>query len=345
MAVVVVVVALLSALVAALYRAWRKSANARALQISAPPGIAEAGYVTIGGVRQWVQIRGWDRGNPVLLVLHGGPSMSLIPFTYQQDLAWERHFTVVHWDQRDAGRSRMAGAAKSGGPLSIDLFVRDGLEVAEHLCARLGCDQLLLLGVSWGSILGVDMVRRRPDLFRAYAASGQVVAFQAGEAVGYAALLARVAAAGDSKGLARLKDIGPPPYWERSRLMAERKVMRAHPPHSERGMLAAMLRALLFAPGYSLVEAVAILAAQPDARIVEELMSYDAAAAGLRFEVPMVFIQGAEDIQSPTPPIAEFVAQIDAPRKELAILPALGHMAIISDAFLDELVRRTEQVP
>lgn len=341
LAIGLLILALLAAVAAALHRAARQAANRRAQEITTPDGVNEAGYVTIGGARQWIQVRGRDRANPILLVLHGGPSMSLIPFTYEGCRAWERHFTVAHWDQRDAGRSRIAGAAKSGPPPSIDLFVRDGLEVAQHLRARLGHEKVVLLGISWGSLLGVEMVRRRPDLFQTYVASGQVVDFQAGEAVGYAALLERVAAAGDARSLAKLHAIGPPPYWERKRLMAERRVMLAHPPASERGMLSAMIRALLFAPDYSLRDAWAVMSAEPDARIVEELMSYDAATGGLAFAVPMIFIQGAEDIQSPTLPIADFMEKIAAPRKQLVILPGLGHMAVTADAFLDELLRQT----
>jgi hypothetical protein len=57
--------------------AWRKARQrrvAKALVIDTPNGIVEQRFVNIGGIDQWIQLRGEDRGNPVLLVLHGGPA-------------------------------------------------------------------------------------------------------------------------------------------------------------------------------------------------------------------------------------------------------------------------------
>src|SRR5215469_7094656 len=81
------------------YGAW---SYGRDMAIDTPNGINESGYVRIGGVDQWIQIRGDDKRNPVLLWLHGGPGFSTIPNTpfYPE---WEKHFTMVMWDQRGAG--------------------------------------------------------------------------------------------------------------------------------------------------------------------------------------------------------------------------------------------------
>ena len=35
---------------------------------------------------------------------------------------------------------------------------------------------MILLAHSWGTVLGIQMVKRRPDLFAAYVGTGQVVA-------------------------------------------------------------------------------------------------------------------------------------------------------------------------
>jgi hypothetical protein len=45
-------------------------------------------------------IRGEIVANPPLIVLHGGPGMSEIGFFRRYNAPLERHFTVVHWDQR-----------------------------------------------------------------------------------------------------------------------------------------------------------------------------------------------------------------------------------------------------
>src|SRR5260370_16356966 len=93
------------------YRKVCQRRVARALVIGGPHGIAESGYVTIGGIGQWIQIRGEDAGNPVLLFLHGS-GMTMTPFTpvYR---GWEKHFTVGQWD-RPGARPTLPPNAKEG---------------------------------------------------------------------------------------------------------------------------------------------------------------------------------------------------------------------------------------
>jgi hypothetical protein len=61
-------------------------------------------FVKIGGIYQWVTIRGQDRENPVMLIMHGGPGVATSPLALYT-LGWERDFTLVQWDQRGAGKT------------------------------------------------------------------------------------------------------------------------------------------------------------------------------------------------------------------------------------------------
>src|SRR3954466_6459338 len=133
--------------------------TARRLRIQ-PAGIDERGYVRLGGVRQWVQIRGADRTNPVLLMLHGH-GISMVPFTPLLT-AWERRFTVVQWDRRPVGRTRMAAKADHAD-LTFDRLAADGIELVKHLSGRLGVDKVVLLAHSQGSVIGVRMARQSPE--------------------------------------------------------------------------------------------------------------------------------------------------------------------------------------
>ena len=73
--------------------------------IVAPNGIERAESVRIGGINQFVTIRGVDRRNPVLLILHGGPGFPEAPLAWWNTRSLEEYFTVVEWDQRGAGKT------------------------------------------------------------------------------------------------------------------------------------------------------------------------------------------------------------------------------------------------
>lgn len=143
------------------WRAFRQHQVSEATAIHTSNGIDERRYVRIGGEEQWITIRGQDRNNPAVLVLHGGPGapVSALPGHF---LAWERDFTVIQWDQRGAGKSYTPQAAPS-----IELMLQDALEVSEFARSRLHLSKIVLVGHSWGSVLGVRMIRARPELFSA----------------------------------------------------------------------------------------------------------------------------------------------------------------------------------
>jgi pimeloyl-ACP methyl ester carboxylesterase len=111
------------------YRADLQHHNAQAFAIHTPNGIDEAMYVKIGGIDQWVQIRGQNRNNPVILMLHGGPGASWLPLT-ALFVPWEKDFTVVQWDQRGAGKTLETTGDSVAETMSIDRMTQFGLEVS-----------------------------------------------------------------------------------------------------------------------------------------------------------------------------------------------------------------------
>src|SRR5580700_3909712 len=194
------------------WRAHRQLQNAEALALRTPDGIDQGMYVDIGGLRQWLQIRGEDRGNPVLLVVHGGPALSMIPFTYRSMRAWEKYYTIVSWDQRGAGRTYFLNGGADQTATGMDQIIDDGIQVAELTRGLLHKDRISVLGESFGSAVSLEMTRRRPDLFYACVGTGQIVDMPRGERLAYETLLREVRAAHDEKALVRLLALGPPPY-------------------------------------------------------------------------------------------------------------------------------------
>jgi pimeloyl-ACP methyl ester carboxylesterase len=322
------------------YRAHRQHRNAEALAIRTPNGIDQGRYVEIGGLRQWLQIRGEDRGNPVLLFVHGGPALSMIPFTYRSMRAWEKYYTIVSWDQRGAGRTYFLNGGADQTATGMDQIISDGIQVAEVSRGLLHKDKIIVLGESFGSAVSLEMVRRRPDLFYADVGTGQVVDMRRAEGLTYEMLLRQVRAAHAEKSLKQLLAAGPPPYTDPSLQAQEQRIEAAYPSESED----TLAQDFLYAPGYSVRESFELIAGatQHRAKLVAEIMNYKAARRGARFEVPVFFFQGSQDMVAPVKLAAEYMNEISAPRKALAVIPGGGHDAyiLLSQRFLEELSAR-----
>ena len=314
------------------YRAWRQHEAEAALRIVTPAGVDDALFVDIGGAPQWITIRGQDRGNPVILVLHGGPG-SAIAGLWPAFVPWESDFTVVQWDQPGAGRTFRAAGRTIPPDLTIDSMADDGIELAEWLRRRLGKDKIVLLGWSWGSILGVHMVKKRPELFAAYVGTGQVVAMQEGEAIAYTNVLAKARQRGDRDAIAELEALGPPPYAGLEELETQRKWATLY----EIGMPleAAFVRPQLFAPRtqlmdiYDLARSTLVSGSHfVGPTMTGPLTEVDLRQLGPNFAIPMFVIQGTADDFTPSELSRAWLGSLAAPRKEFVPIEGSGHFAL-----------------
>src|SRR5208282_1517847 len=148
---------------------------AEARKIVTPNGVQRLEKVRIGGIDQWVSIRGADRRNPVLLHIHGGPGYVSIPMSWWFSRDWEEYFTVVQWDQRAAGKTySLTDAAVILPTLTRERFVADAEEMAAWVRRELGKEKIFVQGHSWGSFLGLELAKRHPAWLHAYIGVGQV---------------------------------------------------------------------------------------------------------------------------------------------------------------------------
>ncbi|WP_375770774.1 alpha/beta hydrolase [Archangium gephyra] len=175
-----------------------------------PDSIAEVSSPRLGGVEQWVMIRGESLANPPLILLYGGPGLTETRLFRHFNAPLEKRFTVVYWDQRGSGKSYDPRSPTSS--MTVERFIADLDELVEMVCKRLGKDRVTLYGHSWGSVLGVLYAARFPQKVAAYVGSGQVGDWAAGEAASYAFAVAEAERAGNRRALKALRAIGPPPH-------------------------------------------------------------------------------------------------------------------------------------
>lgn len=340
LAAVVLVVGLLLGI-----RTYRQHANTRLFAIDSPNGINESGYVRIGGIDQWVQIRGQNRDNPVLLCLHGGPGGTWLPVT-RLFSAWERDFTVVFWDQRGAGKTLKSTGPAIASTMSVERMAQDGIELSEHLTKRLGKKKIILLGHSFGSLLGVRMVKTRPELFHAFVGTGQVADLPRSLEMEYARLLEEARKAGDVRTQRALVTMGPPPFKNMQQVVDFFEQVGKYQPAADNTAMDVMKQSLLSPiPDYSLSDEANRFkgfSAVPTWALYEELLTTKLSVLGPKFDVPVFIIQGSRDPVTPYALAEEYFKAISAPSKELVALPDGGHFAVWSqaDVFLKELMTR-----
>ncbi len=342
---VVVAVVLVLAAAALGYRAWRQHENSLALAIDPKTGVQETTFVPLGGVPQWIQIRGDDRRNPVLLFVHGGPGSTESPVSSLLR-PWEKYFTVVMWDQRDAGKTfARDGAVRD---MSLSRVSQDGIELAQFLCRHLDKRKIIVLGHSWGTMVGVTMVAKRPDLFSAYVGTGQVVSIAEKEPIIYERAMERLRAAHDEDGVRVLSASGAPPYRSEVQMRVERSLSERTDIPAERDILRNMIPVALVAPGWSLLDLYWSLQAPDYAEdaTFDADASYDARKFGADIPLPFFIINGELDHITPTDLAKRYFDQVHAPVKQFVVLNGVGHSAVLvePDVFLHELVTRVRPV-
>lgn len=161
--------------------------------------------VEIRGVRQFISIRGSDIRNPLLVFLHGGPGTAVMPLSRTYNGELEKHFIVVNWDQRGAGRSTIHDGDYA--TLTMDDFVEDAYRLIQILCERHGKSKVYVMGHSWGSLVGMMLARKHPDVVQKFYSIGQLVDVRISEQRAYEYLLAH--ATGEQRRLL-LQEVGPP---------------------------------------------------------------------------------------------------------------------------------------
>lgn len=312
--------------------------------ITTPNGVDEASFVKIGGIAQYVTIRGEDRNNPVLLFLHGGPGEATNPWSFKFFSPWEQQFTVVQWDQRGAGRTFSRNGPAIAPTVTIDRITRDGIELAEYLRAHLGKKKIILVGHSFGTIIGVRMVQARPDLFHAYVGTGQATDETGSRnyASNFIALRNKALQVHNAQALSELDRVGPPPYKTGEGYQVQRKWSNAF--EGADMYLGATIGLALVAPGYSVSDVNDWFDGQilSGDQLVPEMMNHGRKELGTEFGVPVFFFQGAEDFTSSTALAREYFGKITAPHKEFVAIEGGGHFAVFMRPaeFLDELVKR-----
>ena len=291
--------------------------------------IAELIAVPIGGHNQAMMVRGRSIENPVLLYLAGGPGGTDLG-AMRADVALERDFVVVTWEQRGAGKSY--SSLDSVETLTLEQMVADTIEVTNYLRDRFDEDKIYLVGNSWGTILGVLTVQRHPELFHAYVGTGQMASPRETDIMFYEDTLAWAERTGNDALAATLHQNGPPPYD--NLLDYEPALSHEHDwnPYPELDTSKEM-PSNLFVPENTLMDRVNGMRAFLDTFSVlyPQLQDIDFRSDVPSLDVPVYMVIGKHEARGRAVLANEWFEMLEAPSKEMIIFEHSGHRPLFEE--------------
>ncbi len=306
----------------------------------APRGIAELTTVRLGGTDQTVMIRTANPDKPVLLYLSGGPGQSDLALSRALSEPWLDDFVFVDLDQRGNGASYPAIDPMSS--MTLDRAVSDVIELTDYLRARFEEPKIYLMGESWGTILGVLAVQRRPDLYHAWLGSGQMVSVLESDRLIYEDLQAYAARTGDADLAARLDEIGEPPYrdipWANSNLLAWYdylyKPYDPSPGFRERGLASGLDPFGMLGSEYAFIDKTNVLRGLVDTFSVmyPQLYDLDFRTSARTLDVPVWILDGAAELDGRRTLALEWFDELQAPEKHLVTFDGAAHSVAFEQA-------------
>lgn len=298
-----------------------------------PGGIDTLMQVKLGGIEQWISVRGANPANPILLFIHGGPGSPMMPESWTFQRPWEDFFTVVQWDQRDAGKTFSAAGRRPDPALTIDRIQADAEELIAFLRQHYGKPKIFLMGHSWGSILGVRVALNRPQWLYAYIGVGQVVNGMRNEVVGYEQTLAEARRVKNDSAVRALEALAPYPDPHQplslDKVIAERRWDVALG-----GMLYGRSRdqtsaAWQFSPDYTAYDDTsAILGIGISVKALLPAMAATNFDADTVFRIPVFIFAGKRDRTTPESEVAAYFAHIHAPAKTFFEIDRAAHYVV-----------------
>ena len=289
--------------------------------------------IQLGGIPQWIRVRGADAANPVLLLMQQGPGLPMINEARRLErlLGLEETFTVVYWDQRGTGLSSPSLRRNSNRfEISPARMVDDTVTLLELLRDRFG-GKTFVAGFSFGATFAAYAAVRRPELVAALVAAGMDIDIPAAENSAYAFALAAARRRGNRRAIRQLEAIGPPPHTTvkqfitRARWTANFGGVATNANFN--GLLRGLLVSLLRSRDYSAVDVIRTIRglSVAQAALLPQLATTDLVHTIPRLDVPIVMAQGRLDQVAPGEATQRFHDSLTAPSKQLVWFEKSAH--------------------
>jgi pimeloyl-ACP methyl ester carboxylesterase len=254
-----------------------------------------------------------------------------MPLDWWWDRGWDEYFTIVHWDQRNAGKTFTASGPNAPSLLTPERYQRDAEEVVQWALKRFGKRKVFVLGHSWGSIMGLRLAAAHPEWLHAYIGIGQGTNVPESERRGWAWTLAQAQADHNEEAIRELRALAP--YAPDARpvplaaILTQRKWLNHYGGAAwHRTGADFELAAMNLAPEYTDDDVRNAFRGQPAVteRMLPQILATD--LSGIRqLRVPLFLFLGRHDMNVSSEVAAEWFARVRAPAKRLIWFERSGH--------------------
>lgn len=295
-------------------------------------GVDEETYVTLGGQEQHLLIRGMNNDNPVIIYLHGGPSSPDTYVTYGFTDYLLNEYTTVAWDQRGCGRTYFHNLENDSDntTANFEQAKADLDELVDYVLKRFGKEQVIILGHSYGTILGSEYALAHPDKVSAYIGAAQVISLEKTDLYSYEdALQKATEARDDTAGL-----IAAFQTFQASGdlmdMMRLRSLTTKYHPVSVPDQSTWLA---ITSPYFGINDLRWFLKQLGDMneyfslnrQLFDYTFTFNAYENGITYEMPVHFISGSCDWVCPIASIQEYADMISAPNVHMQLIEGCGH--------------------
>ncbi len=295
-------------------------------------GVDEETYLNLGGQEQYVLMRGMNKNNPIIIYLHGGPSSpdSFVSYGFTNYLI--DNYIVITWDQRGCGKTYFHNAKHDSNneSVSYEQSLEDLNDLVDYTLNRFNQKQVIILGHSYGTILGSEYALRYKEKVSTYIGVAQVTSIEKTDLNSYKDALNKASAAGDDTSLL---EEAYENFLKNNDLISLMKLRSLTSKYHTVDIADKTLNLALFSPYFNMDDLKWFLKQngklenyfalnQP---LFDYTLSFDVYKNDLTYSMPVYFISGTCDWICPIDSIKEYASVITAPKVEMVTIEGCGH--------------------
>jgi pimeloyl-ACP methyl ester carboxylesterase len=310
--------------------------------ITSDNGIREKKFIQLGGIEQYIYTRGQDKNNPVIIFLHGGPGSSMAFTSYFWQTKIEQQYTIINWDQRGSGNTyyRNPTAPKP----TIDRLLSDLDELVDYALKEFGQQKVIIMGHSFGTILGAKYAAANPQKVAQYVGIGQAVSLTEGDIIAMEKAIVEAQKQGNTadvamleKGIENEKTFGEASSFVDifQTFMTCRQLISKYLPTGDIMTGTGQIFMGLMSPDMTIAELKWFFSTdallQSNSEVFVETLAFNQEHLPTTFEMPVTFITGEYDHTTPATLVERYVGSITAPNKQVIIIENTGHSPMMDD--------------